>query len=54
MKEPQPGSGHAPAQLLQWKVDALKSWFENYQSPTAEQFIWFINQCADGIECHEH
>jgi hypothetical protein len=49
-----PWDGHTPIQFMQWRVDIFKSWFGNYQSPTAEQFVFFINQCADAIECHKH
>ena len=40
--------------FYQWKVDVLKDWFEDYKSPSSEQFAWFIKACQDAIECHEH
>ncbi len=32
----------------------LKAWFQDYLSPTDEQFASFIKACEEGIECHEH
>jgi hypothetical protein len=40
--------------FAQWKVDFLKSWFEDFLSPAAEQFAYFIQACENAIECHEH